>query len=182
MQTWIRANIGKLIDRITKAETAIGAPYENETDLDDRTTALENAVGMPYDMPLNLSTRVYNLELAPTYSDDYSRTQKEVGKWVDGKTIYKYTTYSASVPQGQSVSFTPGGGYVIDTLIKAEAVYSYRDSAYDLQFVGTVGNSGRTIQIYYDANNHIAVTELNGIYEYKDVYVTYWYTRVRAEE
>lgn len=181
MQTWIKANIGKLIDRITKAETAIGSPYENENDLDDRTTALENAVGMPYNAPLNLSTRVYNLELNPGYSDDYTRTVQEVGKWVDGKTIYKYTTYNDSVPQGGSVSFTPGSGYVIDTLIKAEAIYSYRDSAYDLQFVGTVGNSGRTIQIYYDANNNIAVAELNGIYEYKDVYVTYWYTRRAVE-
>lgn len=44
MQTWIRANIGKLIARITAAETAIGTPYENENDLDYRVTAAETAV------------------------------------------------------------------------------------------------------------------------------------------
>lgn len=160
MQTWIKANIGKLIDRITKTE---------------------NAIGMPYNMPLNLSTRVYNLEIAPAYSDDYLQSEKAVGKWVDGKTIYKYTTYSSSIPAGGSKAFTPGGGFKIGTLIKTEAIYSYRDSVYDLQFSGNVGNSRKLVQAYYDVNNKTAVADFDNIYEYKDVYVTFWYTKVRDE-
>lgn len=44
MQTWIRANIGKLIARMTAAETAIGTPYENEHDIDYRMTAAETDI------------------------------------------------------------------------------------------------------------------------------------------
>lgn len=44
MQTWIRANIGKLIARITAAETAIGTPYENEHDIDYRLTDAETDI------------------------------------------------------------------------------------------------------------------------------------------
>lgn len=167
MQTWIKANIGKLIARITGAETDI--------------TALNSAVGMPYNAPLNLSTRVYNLEIAPGYSDDYTRTEKAVGKWIDGKTIYKYTTYSTDIPAGMSTLFAPGGGFKIDTLVKSEAIYSYRDSTHNIQFVGNVGNSLKLVQIYYDVNNKIAVAEFNNLYTYTDVYVTYWYTKVRDE-
>lgn len=167
MQTWIRANIGKLIARITGAETDI--------------SSLNNAVGMPYNNPLNLKTRVYNLEIAPGYSDDYVRTEKAVGKWVDGKTIYKYTTYSENLPAGSSTAFTPGGGFKIDTLIKAETIYTYQDSVYNLQFAGNVGNSRKLVQIYYDKNNKTAVAEFDNLYAYNDVYVTYWYTKVRDE-
>lgn len=45
MQTWIKANIGKLIERVTKNENAIAnGIYTNESDLDSRTTTLETTV------------------------------------------------------------------------------------------------------------------------------------------
>lgn len=68
MQTWIKANIGRLLSRMTKAEDAIsgGDVYTNESDLDDRTTALETAVGMPYTSETNISTRLTNIETAQT--------------------------------------------------------------------------------------------------------------------
>lgn len=182
MQTWIRANIGKLIDRITKAETAIGTPYENEYDLDDRTTALENAVGMPYTAPSNLSTRVYNLEIAEHPIENYTLGLQQVGKWVDGKTIYKKTTYTAEIPAGSSIMYTHGGGRTIEKLIKAEVIYSYRDSVYDLQFAGNVGNSRKLVQIYLDDNTGDIVVDFDNLYPYKDVYATYYYTLAEVSE
>lgn len=68
MQTWIKANIGSLLNRMTKAEDAISGStaYTNETDLDNRTSALETAVGMPYTNETNISTRLTNIETAQT--------------------------------------------------------------------------------------------------------------------
>lgn len=155
MQTWIKANIGKLIDRITKTETAIGMPYNDHQ---------------------SLNTRVYNLEMAERLPEIYTLGLQQVGKWVDGKTIYKKTTYSAEIPAGSSIMYTHGGGRTIDKLIKAEAFYSYRDSVYDLQFAGNVGNSRKLVQIYLDKNTGDIVVDFDNLYPYKDIYVTYYYT------
>lgn len=163
MQTWIRANIGKLIARITGAETDI--------------TALNNAVGMPYNAPLNLSTRVYNLEIAPGYSDDYSMTPKAVGKWVDGKTIYKRTTNVSTIDTVNGrIVMSNRTGYHYSTLIRAETIFTYTDSTYNLQFCGDAGNSSPPIQHYIDRNSGDIFTDFNNQVTYSNVRVTYWYT------
>ena len=50
--------------RIVQLQSAIGWPYNNETDLGARTTALETAVGVPYNNPSSLNVRVTTLEFA----------------------------------------------------------------------------------------------------------------------
>lgn len=162
MQTWIKANIGKLIARITGAETDI--------------SALNSAVGMPYNDPLNLKTRVYNLEIAPGYSDDYTQSRRAVGKWVDGKTIYKYTARYDNIGVGGSVLFMPRTGYHFSTLVKTEMVYTYTDSAYDLQYVDNIGNSKSPAQNYLDKNEGHIKTDFNNTIAYNYAYITYWFT------
>jgi len=155
MQTWIKANIGKLIDRITKTETAIG---------------------MPYNAPLNLSTRVYNLEIAPGYSDEYTQSRKAVGKWIDGKTIYKYTARYDNIGVGGSVLFMPRTGYHFSTLVKTEMICFYTDSVHNLQFAGSIGNNKATAQNYLDKNEGHIKTDFNNAYPYQYAYITYWFT------
>lgn len=155
MQTWIKANIGKLIDRITKTETAIG---------------------MPYNTPLSLSTRVYNLEMSGGYSDDYTQSRKAVGKWIDGKTIYKYTARYDNIGVNGSVLFMPRTGYHFSTLVKTEMVYTYTDSTYDLQFAGNIGNSKSPAQNYLDKNEGHIKTDFNNNTAYNYAYITYWFT------
>lgn len=163
MQTWIRANIGKLIARITGAETDI--------------TALNNAVGMPYNDPLNLKTRVYNLEIAPGYSDDYSMTSKAVGKWVDGKTIYKRTTNIANIDTVDGrIVLGHRTGYHYSTLIKAETIFSFTDSTHDLQFCGDNGYLSPQIKHYIDRSSGDIFTDFNNQVPYTNARVTYWYT------
>lgn len=162
MQTWIKANIGKLIARITGAETDI--------------SALNSAVGMPYNAPLNLSTRVYNLEIAPGYSDDYTQSRRAVGKWIDGKTIYKYTSRYDNIGVGGSVLFLPRTGYHFSTLVKTEMVCVYTDSANDLQFAGSIGTYKALAQNYLDKNEGHIKTDFNNAYAYQYAYITYWFT------
>lgn len=160
MQTWIKANIGKLIARITGAETDI--------------SALNNAVGMPYNDPLNLKTRVYNLEIAPGYSDDYTLSHRAVGKWVDGKTIYKRSIRAENIALNGNIVFDPGTRYHFGVLIKAETICSTQAG---LQFCGDIGAAQTTIQHYLNRDTGMIITEFHNTqttYDY--AYVTYWYT------
>lgn len=151
MQTWIKANIGKLIDRITKTETAIGMPYNDHQ---------------------SLNTRVYNLEMA----GGYSQSRKAVGKWIDGKTIYKYTARYDNIGVGGSVLFMPRTGYNFNTLVKTEMICFYTDSAHNLQFAGSIGNNKATAQNYLDKNEGHIKTDFNNQYAYQYAYITYWFT------
>jgi hypothetical protein len=102
MQTWIKANIGKLKERMTAAEDAIssGTAYTNDSDLDSRTTALETAVGMPYTSETNISSRITNIENAMCGLSVWTGTESEYAalSTYDANTLY----YCYADPTNQS--------------------------------------------------------------------------------
>ena len=110
MQTWIKANIGGLLRRMTKAEDAIsgGAVYTNESDLDSRTTSLETAVGMPYTSETNISTRVTNIETALNSLTLWKGTESAYAAITTPEEDTLYLCYADPVPTTQSKSKKKG--------------------------------------------------------------------------
>ena len=168
MQTWIRANIGKLIARITGAETDI--------------TALNNAVGMPYENDSNLDNRVTALDNASPIGAEsiYSYTEQAVGIWVDGKTIYKKTVRGEGFSNNAVIDILPDPGFRFDKLIKIEAMQRYTDPNYSYQWAGALGND----QTAYSASlNLIAGDILVSFYNphyISEAFVTVWYTKTEV--
>ena len=207
MQTWIRANIGKLIARMTNAEiaisnglpyenendldnrvtaleTAVGTPYENESNLDDRVTGTENAIGMPYTNTDDIDTRLTALENASPIGADsiYSYTEQAVGTWIDGKTIYKKTVRGEGFSNNAVIDILPDPGYRFDKFIKVEAMQRYTDPDYSYQWAGALGND-RTP--YTASLNLIAGDILVSFYNphyISEAFVTVWYTKPEVTE
>ena len=208
MQTWIRANIGKLIDRLTKAETAIsgsqpyenendldgrvseletavGTPYENETNLDNRVTATENAIGIPYTNTDDIDTRLTALENAPApvgadtiYS---TTTEQEVGQWIDGKTIYKKTYYAHELTNTAYIDVTdPGDGSSFDTFVKYEVITTFVDSSYNLAWAGPSGNNNAVALGQKNNRSNNITIYFNNPHPITEAWVTIWYTKTPA--
>ena len=165
MQTWIKANIGRLKEQITNIKTIIGTPYENDNSIDTRLTALENAP-------------------APVVADTiYSTTEQAVGQWVDGKTIYKKTIHAHSLTNEAHVDVTDPGdgvGSMFDTFVKYEVITSYVDNDYNISWTGPCGNDGKTAIAQKDNVFHNITIYFNNPHYITEVWFTIWYTKTPA--
>ena len=163
MQTWIKANIGKLMRMVTALGTAVGMPYENDSSLDTRVTALENAP-------------------APVGADTiYSTTEQAVGQWVDGKTIYKKTVHATELTNTAHIDVTdPGDGSSFDTFVKYEVITTFVDYEYNLAWAGPSGNNNAVATAQKDNHFNNITVYFNNPHPITEAWFTIWYTKTPA--
>ncbi len=112
---------------------------------------------------------------AKTTFTTYSTTEKAVGEWIDGKTIYRKTINVGALPNNASKN-TPHGISNLDTVIDcrgfAKATWG---TQYPIPTVYASGDAGYNTQVSVDNTN--VTLSCTGNNSGKSGYVTIWYTK-----
>lgn len=112
---------------------------------------------------------------AKTTFTTYSTTEKAVGEWIDGKTIYRKTISVGALPNNASKN-TAHGISNLDTVIDcrgfAKATWG---TQYPIPTVYASGDAGYNTQVSVDATN--ITLSCTGNNSGKSGYVTIWYTK-----
>ena len=112
---------------------------------------------------------------AKTTFTTYSTTEKAVGEWIDGKTIYRKTIDVGALPNNASKN-TPHGISNLDTVIDcrgfAKATWG---TQYPIPTVYASGDTSYNTQVSVDATN--VTLSCAGNNSSKSGYVTIWYTK-----
>lgn len=133
--------------------------------------------------PIEVSGTINNASMLPisandstdtkTYIDniaDYSTREKAVGKWIDGKTIYKKTIDCGNLPNNASKNVNHNISN-IDRIITFEAMATGTNSFLPVPFIGAnnyVAINFSNVDIYLATN-----VDRSGYY----LYVTMYYTK-----
>lgn len=114
------------------------------------------------------------LNAEPNYSTSEVDTKV---KWVDGKTIYRKTIHTGTLPNSGNIQVAHGISY--SSIVKVEGIAQGNSSlsytSFSLPFSGSVVNSASFIQIWVDATN-ITISTGSDRSGY-DSYVTLYYTK-----
>ena len=114
------------------------------------------------------------LNAEPNYSASEVDTKV---KWVDGKTIYRKTIHTGTLPNSGNIQVAHGISY--SSIIKVEGIAQGNSSlsytSFSLPFSGSVVNSASFIQIWVDTTN-ITISTGSDRSAY-DSYVTLYYTK-----
>ena len=105
-----------------------------------------------------------------TYPYNYSTTEKAVGTWTDGKTIYKKTIDCGNLPNNTSKNVNHNISN-IDRIITFEAMATGTNSFLPVPFIGAnnyVAINFSNVDIYLATN-----TDRSGYY----LYITMYYTK-----
>ena len=109
---------------------------------------------------------------------DYSTSEVDTKvKWVDGKTIYRKTIHTGTLPNSGNIQVAHGISY--SGIVKVEGIAQGNSSlsytSFSLPFSGSVVNPASFIQIWVDATN-ITISTGSDRSGY-DSYVTLYYTK-----
>ena len=105
----------------------------------------------------------------------YSSTEKAVGEWIDGKTIYRKTIDVGALPNNASKN-TPHGISNLDTVIDCRGFAKASwGTQYPIPTVYTSGDISYNTQVSVDATN--VTLSCVGNNSGKSGYVTIWYTK-----
>lgn len=112
--------------------------------------------------------------------NNYSTDEQVIGKWIDGKPIYrKVCSYIAEIPESASAETIIGVSPPIQNIEQLVKIYGNYTSAPDTRqypLPYTI-QSGSTIRIVYDYTQGIIIIKGNGIGASKNHYIIIEYTK-----
>lgn len=110
-------------------------------------------------------------------SAEYSTTEREAGKWIDGKTVYRKTfTRSGALPQGNTnISI----GATIDTCINFSGGLLLGNNIFPLPFVRVDPNVSPQVELRIVGSNTLRVVAGDTTFDNPSVaiWVTLYYTK-----
>ena len=90
-------------------------------------------------------------------SNEYSTTEIKVGKWINGKPIYRKAIYIASLPNHNTVAY-PTGINNVDIIIDLYGIaHAQSGHNFPLPYVSMFSNNAENIEITYLSGTEVRV-------------------------
>ena len=124
----------------------------------------------------NVEAAINSLQLSKT-SDNYSTTEKVIGTWIDGSSIYQKTISLGNLPNN-TTSCTATGITGLKNVINIYGIAIKSEYTLTLPYRGGPGASTDGVDVYYQSsNNSICLQTAADKSSYNTSYVTVVYTK-----
>lgn len=119
-----------------------------------------------------LKTNIENIKS----SIDYSETEREIGKWIDGTPLFEKTIVHKNITRLQNAQDYSTGITDNIKVVSFEGIIKASDKSYPVPFATAAG-----ISILYNEASGYLVTKGNDTFDNVDLYITIRYIKVEEE-